>query len=183
MRSILLTALLVIGLIPVQALAATLCANVYIYNGTISAGHSSPADMFAKNSIEEQIKTRDGLCFKGYVDSGSEWQVQTHQKNDMLLSYTVGTLDDGNGVGQVGKTIEVITYDVYSWDGKLNHIVNSGPDLAWFAVRRDAVRLQAWSPHSRTRPTYRQKTSLLSFPPPAVRLDLSKGSASRGRNY
>jgi hypothetical protein len=54
-------------------------------------------------------------------------------------------LDDANGVGEVGKTIEVITYDVYSWDGKLNRIVNTGPDIAWFAVSRDTLRLQGWA--------------------------------------
>ena len=146
MKTILLAAVLAVGVTLARAVAETPCANVYIYNGTINgAVHSTPADMFARNSIEEKIKTRDGLCFKGYVDSGPEWQVQTHQKNDVLLSYTLGTLDDGNGVGAVGKTIEVVTFDVYAWDSKLNRIVNGGPDLAWFAVTRDTLRLQKYS--------------------------------------
>jgi hypothetical protein len=146
MRRVFFAAILVFGLTAV-AIAETPCANVYIYNGTIGGllPHASPADLFAKNSIEELLKRTNGLCFMGYVKSGPEWQAQSHQKNDLLLSYTVGTLDDGNGVGAVGKTIEVITYDVYSWDGKLNRIVNTGPDIAWFAVSRDTERLQMWA--------------------------------------
>jgi len=146
-RTILMTfklfALLLLG---TPVFAEGPCANIYIYDGTIKlTNHSTPADLFARNSIEEKIKTHDGLCFKGYVKDSPEWQAQSHQKNDVLLSYTVGTLDDGNGVGEVGKTIEVVTYDVYSWDGKLNHIVNSGPDIAWFALSRDTQRLQMWA--------------------------------------
>jgi hypothetical protein len=148
MKKILLpfVALLTAALTQGQAYAETPCANVYIYNGTIKVpGHSTPADLFAKNSIEEQIKAQPLLCFKGYVSSSPEWQAQSHLKNDILLSYTVGTLDDSNGVGDFGKTIEVITYDVYSWDSKLNRIVNTGPDIAWFAVSRDTLRLQTWA--------------------------------------
>jgi hypothetical protein len=147
MKSVFLVAALALGLRPVQAAAETPCANVYVYNGTIGGmlPHATPADLFAKNSIEELLKTANGLCFRGYVESGPEWQVQNHQKTDILLSYTLGTLDDGNGVGDVGKTIEVITYDVYSWDSKLNRIVNTGPDIAWFSVSRDTLRLQTWA--------------------------------------
>jgi hypothetical protein len=147
MKRILVFALVGLGLTLKQASAETPCANVYIYNGTIGGmlPHATPADMFAKNGIEEMLKTAKGLCFKGYVDSGPKWQVQDHQKNDILLSYTLGTLDDGNGVGEVGKTIEVITYDIYSWDAELNRTVNSGPDIAWFAASRDTLRLQMWS--------------------------------------
>jgi hypothetical protein len=143
----LLFAVLAIGLRPALVVAETPCTNVYIYNGTIGGvlPHATPADLFAKNSIEELLKTANGLCLKGYVESGPEWQLQNHQKTDILLSYTLGTLDDSNGVGDVGKTIEVITFDVYSWDGKLNHIVNTGPDIAWFAVSRDTLRLQNWA--------------------------------------
>ncbi len=54
-------------------------------------------------------------------------------------------MDDSNGVGAVGKTIEVVTFDVYSWDSKLNRIVNTGPDIAWFAISRDTSRLQMWA--------------------------------------
>jgi hypothetical protein len=146
MKTTILLALLAIGLVS-QTVAETPCANVYIYNGTIGGllPHATPADLFAKNSMEESFKKASGLCFKGYVDSGAEWQIKTHLKNDILISYTLGTLDDGNGVGAVGKTIEVITYDVYSWNANLNHIVNSGPDIAWFAVSRDTLRLQMWA--------------------------------------
>ncbi len=145
MKSILVLVMLAVGL--GLAHAETLCANVYIYNGTIKGvvGHSTPADMFARNSIEERVKKMKGLCLVAYVNSGPEWQAQSHQKNDMLLSYTVGTLDDSNGVGAVGKTIEVITFDVYSWDASLNRIVCTGPDIVWFAVSRDTLRLQMWA--------------------------------------
>jgi hypothetical protein len=105
----------------------------------------TPADLLAKNSIEEQIKTSPTFCFKGYVDSGRDWQAQTHQKTDALLSYTLGPMDDSNGVGPVGKTIEVIAYDVHAWDSKLNRTVSSGPDIAWFAMSRDSKQLEKWS--------------------------------------
>ncbi len=109
-----------------RAFADDPCTNVFVYNATI-AGHMTPADLLAKNGIEEHLKSAHLICFKGYDDSGDDWQVQTHQKTDVLLAYSLGTLDDGNGVGAVGKTIEVITYDVYAWDKKLSRTVNSGP--------------------------------------------------------
>jgi hypothetical protein len=138
--------IVLIWLTNLQAYAQSPCANVYIYNATIGvAGHSTPADMFARNSIEEQVKKWKGLCFKAYVPSFEEWQAQGHHKNDVLLFYTVGTLDDSNGVGEVGKTIEVVTFEVYSWDSKLNRINGGGPNLAWFAISRDTLRLQMWA--------------------------------------
>ncbi len=142
-----LLAVLVVALASVElASAETACANVYIYNGTTNVDvHSTPADTFARSSIEEQIKKWSGLCFKAYIPDFEEWQAQTHQKNDVLLFYTVGTLDDSNGVGEVGKTIEVVTFEVYSWDSKLNRINGAGPNLIWFAVSRDTLRLQMWA--------------------------------------
>lgn len=136
---LLVAAVLAVG----RTYAEVPCANVYIFNATF--GHASPADILAKADIEELVSRWPGLCFKGYVSSGLEWQVQNHPKNDVLLSYTLGTLDEGNGVGAVGKKIEAVTYDVYAWDSKLNHIVNSGPDVAWFAVTRDSQLLQMWA--------------------------------------
>jgi len=44
-------------------------------------------------------------------------------------------MDDGNGVGPVGKNIEVIAYDIYVYDSRVKRIVNLGPGLEWFGIR------------------------------------------------
>ena len=143
MKNIVLLAAQVVMLLSARVFAEAPCAKVYVYNGTIQ--RPTPADLVIKNSIEEQIKSRNGLCFMGYVKYGPEWQVQAHEKNEMLLSYTLGTLDDGNGVGEVGKRIAVITYDVYSWDKDFKHIINSGPDIAWFLASNDTRLLEQYA--------------------------------------
>jgi len=96
---------------------------------------ASRADSAAISSIEKRIRNWGGLCLKGYVNSGINWQSQPHSQNDVLLSFTVGPMDDGNGVGPVGKNIEVIAYDIYVYDSRVKRIVNLGPGLEWFGIR------------------------------------------------
>jgi len=50
-------------------------------------------------------------------------------------------MDDGNGVGPVGKNIEVIAYDIYVYDSRAKGIVNVGPGLEWFGISKDDATL------------------------------------------
>jgi hypothetical protein len=43
-------------------------------------------------------------------------------------------MDDGNGVGTVGKQIEVVAYEIFAWDSKYNANVTTGTALTWFAI-------------------------------------------------
>ena len=113
--------------------------NVYLNNSTVK--DASRADSAAVVSIENRIRTWSGLCLKGYVNSGINWQSQPHSQNDVLLSFTVGPMDDGNGVGPVGKHIEVIAYDMYVYDSRVKRIVNVGPGLEWFGISKDDATL------------------------------------------
>jgi len=63
-----------------------------------------------------------------------EWQAQSHQKNDMLLEFNLGTLDDGNGVGEVGKHIEVVSYSIFAYDNVVGRTINFGSQLTWFST-------------------------------------------------
>jgi hypothetical protein len=52
----------------------------------------------------------------------------------MLLEFNLGTLDDGNGVGEVGKHIEVVTFSIFAYDSSVGRIVNLGSQLTWFST-------------------------------------------------
>ena len=132
MKSILI---LFVALRSLTAFGETPCTNVYLNNSTVNK--ASRADSAAISSIEKRIRTWGGLCLKGYVSSGINWQSQPHNQNDVLLSFTVGPMDDGNGVGPVGKHIEVIAYDIYVYDSRAKGIVNVGPGLEWFGISKD----------------------------------------------
>ena len=89
--------ILFIALTSLTAFGETTCTNVYLNNSTVN--NASRADSAAISSIEKRIRTWGGLCLKGYINSGINWQSQPHNPNDALLSFTVGPMDDGNGVG------------------------------------------------------------------------------------
>jgi hypothetical protein len=46
----------------------------------------------------------------------------------------LGTLDDANGVGEVGKHIEAVSYSIFAYDSKVNRTVNLGSQLTWFST-------------------------------------------------
>ena len=82
----------------------TPCTNVYLNNSTVDK--ASRADAAAILSVEKRFRTWGGLCLKGYVNSGINGQSQPHNQNgDVLLSFTVGPMDEENGVGPAKMTL------------------------------------------------------------------------------
>jgi hypothetical protein len=51
-----------------------------------------------------------------------------------LLEFNLGTLDDGNGVGEIGKHIEVVSYSIFAYDNEVKRIINFGSQLTWFST-------------------------------------------------
>jgi len=120
------------------------CANVYLSDQTpYELYPKSAADRAAVSALVERISESSELCFRGFVPDSLAWQAQSHAKRDVLIAFNVGTLDDGNGVGAIGKRIEVIAYDVYVWDSKSGRVVNTGPALQWFSTERATLRFHA----------------------------------------
>jgi hypothetical protein len=73
--------ILFIALTSLTAFAETPCStNVFLNNSTVH--NASRADSAAILSIEKRIRTWGGLCLKGYVNSGINWQSQPHSQND-----------------------------------------------------------------------------------------------------
>jgi hypothetical protein len=110
-----------------------ICSNVWIANDTVSSQVPSSVDLLFVDRLERRLKATDGFCYRGYAKMG-EWQAQSHQKNDMLLEFNLGTLDDGNGVGEVGKHIEVVSYSIFAYDNVVNRTINFGSQLTWFST-------------------------------------------------
>ena len=117
-----------------SALAETkTCSNLWIVNNTVSSQVPSSVDLLFVDRLERRLKATDGFCYRGYAKMG-EWQAQSHQKNDMLLEFNLGTLDDGNGVGEVGKHIEVVSYSIFAYDNVVGRTINFGSQLTWFST-------------------------------------------------
>lgn len=109
------------------------CSNLWIVNNTVASQVPSSVDLLFVDRLERRLKSTEGFCYRGYAKMG-EWQAQSHQKNDMLLEFNLGTLDDANGVGEVGKHIEVVSYSVFAYDKNANRIINLGSQLTWFST-------------------------------------------------
>lgn len=109
------------------------CSNLWIINNTVSSQVPSSVDLLFVDRLERRLKSTEAFCYRGYAKMG-EWQAQSHQKNDMLLEFNLGTLDDANGVGEVGKHIEAVSYSIFAYDSKVNRTVNLGSQLTWFST-------------------------------------------------
>src|ERR1035441_3075754 len=110
------------------------CSNLWIVNNTVASQVPSSVDLLFVDRLERRLKVTERFCYRGYTKKMGEWQAQTHQKNDMLLEFNLGTLDDANGVGEVGKYIEVVSYSIFAYDKSVNRIVNLGSQLTWFST-------------------------------------------------
>jgi hypothetical protein len=115
------------------------CANVYVSNDTIVWDGVVPvADQIALSEITRAIQQDERFCFKGLITDLTAWQVQKHDKTDVLLVVSLGTLGDGGGVGDVGNKIEVVAYNVFAYDKSANATVSrGGPEIVWFAISKD----------------------------------------------
>ena len=109
------------------------CSNLWIANDTISSQVPSSVDLLFVDRLERRLKATDKFCYRGYAKMG-EWQAQARQKNDVLLEFNLGTLDDGNGVGEIGKHIEVVSYSIFAYDNEVKRIINFGSQLTWFST-------------------------------------------------
>lgn len=109
------------------------CSNLWIVNNTVSSRVPSSVDLLFVDRLEQRLKATDSFCYRGYAKLG-EWQTQSHQRNDMLLEFNLGTLDDANGVGEVGKHIEAVSYSIFAYDRNAGRIINLGSQLTWFST-------------------------------------------------
>jgi len=109
------------------------CSNLWIANNTVSSQVPSSVDLLFVDRLERRLKSTEGFCYRGYAKMG-EWQAQSRQKNDMLLEFNLGTLDDANGVGGVGKHIEVVSYSIFAYDSNVSRTINLGSQLTWFST-------------------------------------------------
>jgi hypothetical protein len=109
------------------------CTNLWIVNNTLTSHVPSSIDLLFVDRLERRLKTTEGLCYRGHAEMG-EWQAQSHQKNDMLLEFNLGTLDSANGVGEVGKHIEAVSYSIFAYDKNVSRIINLGSQLTWFST-------------------------------------------------
>jgi len=123
--------------VPAFAQSNLPCSNIYINNDTVIADVVPVADQIVVAEIIKGLQQREGFCYKGYVNSSVTWQAQKHGKTDVLLSFTVGPLDDGNGVGAVGKKIEIVAYSVCAYNHRVNTTVCYGGMVTWFAISGD----------------------------------------------
>ena len=130
---------------PVFAEVNLPCSNIYVNNDTIITDVVPVADQLVVSEIVKGLQQRNGFCYKGYVNSSTTWQAQKHDKTDVLLSFTVGPMDDGNGIGSVGKKIEVVAYSVCAYNHRVNMTVCNGGMVSWFAISTDdkVTRLRA----------------------------------------
>jgi len=55
--------------------------------------------------LKNSSKRQRGCALRDTSNPAQSDRLRITKKNDLLLSYTLGTLDDGNGVGAVGKGI------------------------------------------------------------------------------
>jgi hypothetical protein len=109
------------------------CSNLWIVNNTVASQVPSSVDLLFVDKLERRLKSTEGFCYRGYAKMG-EWQAQSRQKNDMLLEFNLGTLDDANGVGGVGKHIEVVSYSIFAYDSNVGRSINLGSQLTWFST-------------------------------------------------
>jgi hypothetical protein len=109
------------------------CSNLWIVNNTVTPQVPSSVDLLFVDRLERRLKSTEGFCYRGYAKIG-EWQAQSHQKSDMLLEFNLGTLDDANGVGEVGKHIEAVSYSIFAYDKTVSRIINLGSQLTWFST-------------------------------------------------
>lgn len=117
---------------PVSADKKT-CSNLWIVNNTVSSQVPSSVDLLFVDRLERRLKSTESFCYRGYAKLG-EWRAESHRKNDMLLEFNLGTLDDANGVGEVGKHIEAVSYSIFAYDSNLKRTVNLGSQLTWFST-------------------------------------------------
>jgi hypothetical protein len=102
------------------------CSNLWIVNNTVASQVPSSVDLLFVDRLERRLKVTERFCYRGYTKKMGEWQAQTHQKNDMLLEFNLGTLDDANGVGEVGKYIEAVSYSIFAYDSSVKRTINLG---------------------------------------------------------
>ena len=109
------------------------CSNLWIVNNTVTSQVPSSVDLLFVDRLERRLKTTEGFCYRGHAKMG-EWQAQSHQKNDMLLEFNLGTLDSDNGVGEPGKHIEAVSYSIFAYDRNVSRIISLGSQLTWFST-------------------------------------------------
>lgn len=128
--------------------ATSRCIKVFIDVQTVVTDEEPGGKLFISHLQDRlaqsyTVATPETACLEygGIIKDANDWQVK-NSPNEALIQLSTGTIDD-DSIGEVGKHIEAISYEILTWENTRKRTINLAPALITFAVgdlkRTDAL--------------------------------------------